>query len=175
MYVIQTAGWCAAGFVAGFLAGRAARDVHRIADAVTTKGETMTDVTRRRWWDRSKTRIVIAAIVVGLGILTVAQGLVQSAAIRRITNCQTTFSNQFADALEARSLASQQAQDALDELMTVVGRLGASPPANPAEAEERRETYRKAITGYLDKRAAVRASQQRNPYPKPPREACPTS
>lgn len=173
MYALQTAGWCLAGFIAGFLVGRTARDVHRIAYAVTTEGEPMAKDIRLRWWDRVNARVVIAVLVVGLGVLTVAQGLVQSAAVRRISECNTAFANQFADALEARSSASQQAQDALDELMTVVGQLGATPPTSEADLASRRETYRKAITGYLAKRAEVKAQQTKNPYPKPPRESCP--
>lgn len=173
VYALQTAGWCLAGFVAGFLVGRTARDVHRIADAVTTEGDHVAENNRRPWWDRINSRVVVAVFVVGLGVLTVGQGLAQSAALRRITECNIAFANQFADALEARSVSSQDAQNALDELMTVVGQLGSTPPTSAADLEARRETYRKAITGYLAKRAEAKEQQQKNPFPKPPRESCP--
>ncbi len=170
-YLLQTMGWCAAGFLSGFLVGRTARDVNRIADAVTEGAAVIARPRRRIAFSG---RIVIAVLVVALGIFTVVQGLIQSAATRRIANCHSAYANQFADALDARSLASQQAQDALDQLMTTIGRLAATPSTSEADTVQRREESRKAIADYVSKRAEAKAAQARNPFPKPPREACPS-
>jgi hypothetical protein len=170
-YLAQSLGWAALGFLAGFLAGHAARDVHRIASAVDTAVDTamtgehdMPRHTPRR--ARISGQTVIAVVVVLLGVLTVIQGLVQSAATDRLTQCQANYSNGFADALNARSQSSTDAQEALDDLMSTVG------GALQGSAVDRAAVQR-AITDYLAKRAAVKAQQQAHPYPPPPRATCP--
>jgi hypothetical protein len=176
-YLLQTVGVGAVSFLLGYLAGRAARDVHRIAQTVTTQEEVATGMrTSKSRASGSRghvTQFAIAAVVVLLGVLTVVQGLIQSSATRRISDCNAAFANALADAIDARSASNQSAQDALDELMTTIGRLAATPPANEAEAAQRREESRKAVTDYVTKRAEVKALQQKNPYPPPPRESCP--
>lgn len=176
VYLLQTLGWCAVGFVAGFLAGRAARDMHRIADAVT-EGGAVPASRRRRMWDRLKPsgQFLVALVVVVLGVLTVVQGLIQSAATRRVSQCHAAYANAFADALDARSRASQEAQDALDGLMITIGRLSATPVADEADRARRSEESRKAISDYVTKRAQAKDQQARNPYPPPPRDACPNT
>lgn len=176
-YLLQTVGVGAVSFFLGYLAGRAARDVHRIAETVATKGEPVIprsrSVTGRVPGRPHVTQLVIAVIVVALGIITVVQGMIQSSAVRRISDCHAAFANALADAIEARSVGSQQAQDALDELMRTVGGLAAAPPVDEAERQRRSEIARKAVSDYVAKRAEVKALQQKNPYPQPPRESCP--
>lgn len=159
MFLIQTVASMVLGFLVGFLLGRAVRDVHRIADAVTDEETAVPQdrPNRPRWLS---TQLVVAAIVVLLGVLTVAQGLIQSAATERLTECQADYSNQFADALEARSAATAQAQSSLDELIAVVAQS-----IDPT-------VIQRAVNDYLAKRDAVQREQQANPYPEPPRDAC---
>lgn len=169
-YLAQTCAVAVVGFVLGYFAGRAARDVHTIASAVTERGSEV-ERTRRKWRGINS-NIVVALVVFTLGILTVVQGLVHGAGIRRIADCHAAYANRLADAIEARSTGSQQAQDALDELMTTFGRLAASPPADAADLARRQEESRTAITNYVAKRAESKAVQRNNPYPPPPREMC---
>jgi hypothetical protein len=173
-YLAQTVGVGAASFLLGYLAGRTARDVHRIAETVTEQGGTVSRRAPLRHRIRtSGGQFAVAFVVIALGIVTVVQGVYQSAATRRIVTCNETYANTLADVIVARSQGSQQAQDALDDLMSVIGRLAATPPASEAEAIARREESRKAVTEYVAKRAEVKALQEKNPYPQPPRESCP--
>lgn len=173
-YLVQTVSVGAASFLLGYLAGRTARDVHRIAETVTAQGGTMARrAPLRHRIKNSAGQFTVAFVVIALGVVTAVQGVHQSAATRRIATCNENYANTLADVIVARSQGSQQAQDALDELMSVIGRLAATPPANEAEAAQRREESRKAVTDYVTKRAEVKALQEKNPYPQPPRESCP--
>lgn len=166
-YALQSIGWAGAGFLCGVLVGRAARDVHRIATAVTDEdGERMPPPHRPRWTERAPSTSLIAIVVVLLGIVTVVQGIVQSDATERVTRCQIKYSNDFSDALDARTRASTDAQNALDQLLTTVGdTLNGNASARPR--------IQQAINDYLAKRAAVKNEQAQHPYPPPPRETCP--
>ena len=104
-------------------------------------------------------------MVVLLGVLTVVQGLIQSAATDRLTQCQADYSTGFADALSARAQASTEAQAALDDLMSTVG--GALTGSAPDRA-----AVQQAIADYLAKREAVKRQQQAHPHPPPPRAVC---
>lgn len=165
-YLAQSLGWAVVGFLGGFLAGRAARDVHRIASAVDTAVTGDHTMTKHGPRARINSQTVIAIVVVLLGVLTVIQGLAQSAATDRLTQCQTNYSNGFADALNARSQSSTDAQEALDDLMSTVG------GALQGSAVDRAAVQR-AIADYLAKRDAVKRQQQAHPYPPPPRATCP--
>jgi len=181
LYLVQTVAVGAASFLLGFLAGRMARDVSRIARTVTVQGETVAvsagkPTLRERVENRTGAtvaQLAIALVVIALGAVTVVQGIAQSAATRRIATCNENYANALADAIDARSQGSAQAQEALDQLMTTIGRLASTPPADDADTARRAEETRKAITEYVDKRTQVKALQQKNPYPQPPRESCP--
>lgn len=174
VFALQTLSGCVVGFVVGFLVGRTAHDVHRIASAVTVEEAPMPVHRRTRWWSRVNGQLVVAVVVVALGVLTVVQGLMQSAATRRITECHSAYANAFADVIDARSQGSQHAQEALDKMMTTMAGLGATPPVDQADLERRREESRKALTEYVRERAELKALQKAHPYPAPPRDACPT-
>ncbi|MGW5720764.1 hypothetical protein ACWEVP_31645 [Amycolatopsis sp. NPDC003865] len=169
-YALQSIGWGGAGFLAGLLVGRAARDVHRIATAVTGKnpedGDKPMPARRPRWTERAPSTSLIAIVVVCLGVVTVVQGIVQSDATARVTRCQVNYSNDFSDALDARTRASTDAQNALDELLTTVGETLNGNTTS-------RTRIQQAINDYLAKRAAVKHEQAQHPYPPPPRESCP--
>lgn len=174
LYLAQTVGVGSVSFLLGYVAGRAARDVHRIAQSVTTGGEPM-HTRRPRRISANARQLTIAIVVVVLGIVTVVQGLIQSANVRRIIDCNAAYANALADAIDARSAGSQQAQDALDELMRTIGALAATQPVDEADVQRRRDASRKAVSDYVTKREEVKALQRNNPYPAPPRESCPAN
>ncbi|MFK0249293.1 hypothetical protein ACIQUM_31730 [Amycolatopsis azurea] len=164
-YLTESAGWAVLGFVVGYLVGRAARDVHRVAIAITTE-DTVPDpqlpAPRRRLLTG---QFVLGVVVVLLGVLTVAQGIATNNATRRITECQQAYSNGFADALDARASATTDAQNALDELMKTMSGYLADSPIPP-------DKVRAAIGDYLAKRAKAETERQQHPYPPPPRDLC---
>lgn len=176
LYAAQSAGWVTAGFLGGWLAGRAGRDLHTLAEAVetaetgdTTVGEDPPSPPPRHR-RRPRPEWVIGVVVLLLAITTVAQGIVESVAARRIVACQTAYVNAFADALDARTQASTDAQDALDQLVTTIGGTFTSPPS-----PGRGQAVQKAITDYLASRDRVKRQQRAHPYPPAPRDLCPSS
>jgi hypothetical protein len=174
VYLVQSAVWCAGGFLLGYVAGRTARDVGRIADATTPEVTPMIPTPVRRWHGiplRGQT--IVGAVVVLLCIAVIVQGYTQSSATERLARCHTEYANAFADALDARSRATQQAQDALDELTATFGALSATPPASEAELGQRQERIRQALSEYLAKRADAKTASREHPFPPPPRAACP--
>ena len=148
---------------AGFLIGRLTRAVEQLA---ATK--LITDVSKGAAMERKPRRIrlrfehYVAVFLVLLGIFTAVQSQRQSA-------CTRDYANSFADALDARSSSSATAQTALDELMTTVGQLTSAGQAGGPDAAMK---FRAALADYLNKRAAAKEQQQRNPYPPAPRDLC---
>lgn len=118
--------------------------------------------TRRR--PRFTTNAVLGTVIVVLGVFTAVQSYVQGEATARLADCQTAYSNGFADALDARSEATAEAQDALDELLTTVAGITPTPQGQ--------DTFRDALKDYLDKRAKAKETQAENPYPPAPRDVC---
>lgn len=163
-YIVNGLIWSAAGFIAGWLAGRASRDITRIAGAVAKEGTVPPSTPNDRW--ARAYRLAVPVLVVALGIATAVQGAYQSAALQRVAACQTAYSSGFADAIDARSSAAADAQDALDALMTKVGdALQHSDPESRAEVQ-------RAVDDYLAARAKSKQTQQDHPYPPAPRDLC---
>lgn len=159
-YIIQSFPWALAGILVGWFMGRSTVAVESIAEAV--KGDTVdTTVKRRR---RPTSMAVLGVVVVVLGVFTAVQGYVQGAATARLAECQQAYSNGFADALDARSKATVEAQDALDEFLTTVAHI---TPAPEAQAK-----FQAAFSEYLDKRAAAKKAQKEHPFPPAPRDVC---
>jgi hypothetical protein len=155
-YLLQSVLWAVGGFVLGVLYARRTQDVHRIANAV--EGSDVVKVPRKRW--RPNYQLVLGLAVVLLTTYTTWQ-------TGRLSDCQLEYSNKFADALDARTQATGEAQQALDELMAMVGQLmtaGSSPQA--------REEFRAALAKYLTNRDTAKRQQQDNPYPPAPRDLC---
>lgn len=159
LYIVQSAPWIGAGLLVGFFVGRSTVAAEVIIDAA--QGDNM-PATRKRV--RFTSNGVIAAVLIALGIATAVQAYVQSEATARLTDCQTAYANGFADALDARSNATAEAQDALDQLLTVVAGLDPSPDSQ--------KKFRDALSDYLEKRAKAKKTQVENPYPEPPRDVC---
>jgi len=118
---------------------------------------------RREW--RVSTNVV-AVVLVLLGLFTAVQGYVVSGQTKALAVCQQAYSNGFADAFDARAEANAQAQDALDDWMTVVGAVMTSPDSSA------RTRLVEATTEYLAKRVEARKTQAEHPFPPAPRDAC---
>lgn len=110
--------------------------------------------------------MVIAAVLVALGLATAVQSYVHSEATARLTACQTAYANGFADALDARSKASAEAQEALDTWMATLNSVIQAPSADA------REKIRKAFQDYLEARRDAKETQRDHPYPPAPRDVC---
>ncbi|MFE2751554.1 hypothetical protein ACFXGA_06075 [Actinosynnema sp. NPDC059335] len=154
-YLLHSVVWLAGGFVLGVLYTRSSQDVHRIANAVEGAVQT---VPRRRW--RPSYQVVLGVVVLVLTMYT-------TVTTWRLSECQLAYANRFADALDARTVATGEAQQALDELMATVGQLmtgGASPQA--------RESFRAALHEYLTKRDSAKRKQAEHPFPPAPRDLC---
>lgn len=174
-YVIQSLPWIVAGLLVGFFMGRATVAADAIAVAVQVEGDGMaresTDSTSGKRRLRFTSNGVVAVLLVVLGVATAVQSYVQAetnerqaTATERLQACQTAYSNGFADAIDARSTATQEAQDALDELLSTVASLTPTPDS--------RERFRDALEDYLDKRADAKRAQKEHPYPPAPRDVC---
>jgi len=116
----------------------------------------------RRW--RPNGTYVFGLILVLLGIGTAVQGIVQSKANDRLTNCIATYSNDLADAIEVRSKASIEAQRASDVMWQTIASL--------PQTDEGRAQARKVFEDYIKAREAANRAQAENPYPAPPRAVC---
>jgi len=172
-YTVSSIIWAGAGLVVGFAAGRLTRTVDRMAENVETITDAVTEgspaVTTSRRRRRPSYEHVIGAVVVLLGIFTAANGIHQTSETRRFADCTRAYSDGFADALDARSAASAQAQEALDDLMATVGQLTSVGEAGTPQAQEQ---FRTALSDYLTKRTEAKKKQRENPFPEAPRKVC---
>lgn len=163
-YILQSIPWTFAGVLIGWFMCRATLAVEVIADVVQEGGDMPKEPARIPLRRRVTSMHVIGTLVVVLGISTAVQGYVQSEATQRLTLCTQAYSNGFADALEERSKATADAQNALDDFLTAVSSV--------TPTLEGRELVRQALAGYLSKRATAKQKQQEHPYPAPPRDVC---
>lgn len=178
IYLVHALGWSASGAVVGVLLDRGVLALQQIARATTQEEPVAApdQPAHGRKLQRQFGRSVVPAVLVVLAIVTAVTSVVtartnnaQDMETRRVVACQAAYANGFADALEARSTATTEAQNALDDLMATVGQLTTS---NAGEAVETRERFRAALAAYLGKRAEAKKQQQQNPYPPPPRDLC---
>lgn len=172
-YMSQSLPWIIAGLIVGFLMGRSTVAADAIAGAVQAKGDKMSgtsEIAPEREPRGAARRVrfssfnVLLVVVIVLGVFTAVQSYVQGEATQRLAACQTAYSNGFADALDARSQATSQAQDALDELL--------SKAASAVPSTEGREQVRRALSDYLAKRAEAKRTQKEHPFPPAPRDVC---
>lgn len=163
-YILQSIPWTFAGVLIGWFMCRATIAVEVIAEVVQDGDEMPKEPARIPLWRRITSMHLIGALVVILGIMTAVQGYVQNEATQRLTLCTQAYSNGFADAIEERSKATADAQNALDDFLTAVS--SATPTL------EGRELVRKALADYLAKRVSAKKAQAEHPYPAPPRDVC---
>lgn len=196
-YIIQSVPWALGGLLVGVLLGRAIVAADAITGAIADpnddvvtdndaghqdrpeRGGTMPEPQpRQRWWRRWRRRVttngVIVVIFVSFALLTAVQAYVQgeradrqTAETQRLTTCLRDYANDVADALDARSTASGQAQQALDDFLAAVS------TATPDE--QGRDLVRTALADYLTRRKAAKEAQAANPFPPAPREVCRTA
>lgn len=170
MYAAHVAAWSLVG-----LAAVPHVAVDRLVGVQLTEVFSMPDKIqpprKRRWWKPKRGNAVMVLLVVFALISTAWSAVLQQASTdqgRRVeaTNaCLRSYSNGFADAIEARGKSAAEAQTALDELVEVVGGALGSGTTTPT-------TVKQAVDKYLGKRSEQRAAQQQNPYPPPPRDLC---
>lgn len=160
-YIAESLPWAIAGLLAGYFMARSTVAVATIAAAAKEEIPVADQPSRR---PRFSATHVIGVVVALLGIFTAVQSYVQGEATERLAVCTQAYSNGFADAIEERSKASADAQNALDDFITAVAK------ATPTEAG--RDQVRKAFDDYLSKRATAKKAQAENPYPAPPRDVC---
>lgn len=197
LYLFAVLGWSVLGFVAGVLVTQAYRKFSRIADAVAPrKDEIMSmpeqpvadvEAERRHRRRANRFRIVVGTILVLIGVFSAVSSFVleqrtadiitanakQDDQDREIQRCLTEFGAQFANALEARSGASSEAQALNDEWVAAINDLlvNAVPgQRDPAQARVQLEKLRKSTADYLAKRAEAKKKQRENPFPPSPRE-----
>lgn len=164
IYIVQSAPWIVAGLLVGFFVGRSTVAAAVIIEAVQGEGDDMRDASTPKKRFRFTSNGVVAALLIVLGTATAVQSYVQSEATARLTQCQTAYANGFADALDARSKAAGDAQDALDDFLFTVAEIAPTP--------EGREQFQRAFRDYLSKRAEAKKTQAENPYPPAPRDVC---
>jgi hypothetical protein len=164
-YIVRSVPWSLAGLLIGVFIGRLTVAADAIAAAVQDEETTMPDprTPRRRRWRITKNGVVVGVLVT-LGLLTGVQAYVQGEATDRLAECQATYSNALADALDARFGASSEAQQALDELLSTVSAAAPTPEGG--------QQVRQALADYQSKRADAKRAQKDNPYPPAPRDAC---
>lgn len=161
-----TVAWTLLGGMGGYLLGRLARDVHLLANP-TLEGERVHESriedAPRRW--RPGPRLLIGLVIVILGVGTAVQGIVVNNRVEHLQQCQASYSNRFADALDARTDATQQSQQALDRLVATIGHNLNDKRANQAAIAD-------AVGHYRQLRSKAKQQRATHPYPDPPREAC---
>lgn len=173
-YFVESVPWLVVGLIGGFVLGRSTVALSAIADAAQRRdneGGSMSDVETGSVSKPVKQRRfslihVIGLALIGLSVFSAIQDNAQDEATARLTECQLAYADGFADALDARSKASLESQEALDAWMTRVNAVIQAP--SPQAAEE----IRKAFTEYLEARREAKETQKTNPYPDPPRDVC---
>lgn len=152
LYMLERLPWAGVGLLGGYFLGLHLRRTEAA----------MAGSNGRKW--RPNGTYVFGVILVLLGVGTAIQGVVQSRATDGLTQCIATYSNGLADAIEARSRASSEAQRASDDFWRALYAL----PQN----DEGRAQARKVFEEYVRKREASNRAQAENPYPAPPRAVC---
>lgn len=171
IHVLYAVAWFALGAVAGAQWTRMRREVRQLANAQTGEDVVAShkdiDKAPQRARPRRWPRRVLDTFVVLLFVSSAVNAYVTSDQIQAVVECQRGYQKGFADALDARSKATQEAQEALDELMSIVGTL-----AGGAATPENRSRFANALTAYLQKRAEAKRQQQEHPYPPSPHDVC---
>ncbi|MDX3661337.1 hypothetical protein PV646_28865 [Streptomyces sp. ID05-26A] len=161
-YLLHAFGWSAFGATVGVLLDRAVIRYRTRPKGIVVPDRKQND---NGWWRRYSGAVVPAVLIV-LAIVTAVQGVVLNRVNEQQDQCQLAYANGFADALEARTRTSADAQSALDDLMRLVGQALRTGTARDPEPVQ------KAVDNYLQQREAAKATQRDNPYPPAPRDLC---
>lgn len=155
----------ALGYLAGYRAARHAREDTPMTpvDPVDDPEDAQVPVRRPRRYvvDRTAAGYVVGALALILAALTAFQ---QADADRDRTRCLNTYANTLADALDARTEATDRRVLALDDVLTVTGELLAGR-ASQLQLQTALNRYNAAAAELIEQR-------ERNPYPPAPRAVC---
>lgn len=165
-YVVLPAACLLIGYVSGYEAASIASHVQPLEEPeVTTAPVTRR---RRRGLDGGVILYVIAALALLVAGFTAYQGQAdkrandgrQQAQIR----CLNDYANSVADALQARTVANEQREKALDRVLTAAFRAS-QQKAKPADIVS-------ALKLYQENKLHLAAEREAHPYPEPPRAVC---
>jgi hypothetical protein len=173
-YIIAASAWSVIGFFAGALFVRVVMEVHEIRESVVASH---TDTGRpkaaqvkrgmRKVFRRLDATRLLGILLLLLALATTLQTFYQTSRSQalgeaqvRLAQCQIAYQNGFADALDARTTATNEAQQALDELVATVAQATG------------REASRAALARYIEVRERQKRTQESNPYPPAPRDVC---
>lgn len=167
-YASHAAVWSLAGLSAGLVIGASlVINARSTGTEDVMPDELPTPAGReRRWWRVVRGNVVALALVL-LAAGSAIQVVWATEADGRITECLKGYANGFADAIDARSAASAEAQEAVDALWQSVGKLTTS-----AASPDVRDQFQRSLAEYLSKREKAKQQQQENPYPPAPRDLC---
>ncbi len=148
------------------------RDEGRDPDRDTERDDTR-DAGRDPGRDRTRDRKAwgLGVVLLGLTLAAGVQTVWTSQNAANVQECIANYSNQFADAFEARSAALNETQTALDRFMMAVEPVVQRPPDGETAAADGRELLA-SVENYLAARDQQVAEQQRKPLPAPPRVVC---
>lgn len=173
-YVVAALAWSAVGFLAGALVVRVAMEVHEIRESVVVSHQDEGSRTKhlrvgvRRVVGKIDATRLLGIMLLLLAFATTLQTFYQahrSAELGReqvrLSQCQITYQNGFADALDARTTATNEAQQALDELIETITQASG------------RDASRAALAKYVEVRERQKRTSEKNPFPPAPRDVCP--
>jgi hypothetical protein len=165
-YVVQSLPWTLAGFIGGCLVTIKVIQT-RLVGTLQEKPVTPPKPPPNRRITTIHVLLAMGLVVVALTIASAVQSWLVQQANDRLTQCLVSFADKTADAIDARSKASTEAQKAQIQMWrTIFGQ-----PQN----DEGRAEARRVFEGYLNKATASIEAQKTNPYPPPPRDVCPDS
>lgn len=144
-YLVTALGWSLAGFLLGYMLGRAVREVHEIKEAVVSKNP--------RPGTRHARRIdvyqVIGAFVVVMAIASVMVMTKQITTRQGEIECRADVLNETIEVLDQRAQIAGQDRAALDEFMAKVF----SPDVDEESAHRAYLKYTKKIARHNDQRS----------------------
>lgn len=156
--------------VLGYLFGRMTRATVTLEEQMKENDSPPQDVQPAR---RLTSQRVLALVVALIGVGTIVLGIVvtreQSAADARddrLTACITGYSNALADALDRRTAANSETNEAVAGVMQAFADAFSQAPADA------RENIRKALVAFTEARDRAKTASTENPLPAAPRDAC---
>ena len=151
--------WSLAGFLLGYLLGRAGREIHEVKEAVVTDTQCPTESRRRPGVFGFVQTQWFGAILIILAVATVSVSGYTLNKQGRLLDCQTAYNIAYADALKERTMAAGTDRQATRDMVGTIAGIEAVP------AEQRRGVYQSALTKFLTTTANADAQRNRNPLP----------
>lgn len=156
MDVLAALAWSAAGFILGYLVGRAAREVHEIKEAVVEE-KTEQPTPKRPQRSRPETHQVIGIVLVILALGSVMLMTKQLSDRQAEIECRADVLNETISTLDQRGQLASQDRAALDRFM---GRVF-SPDATAQTARRAYVAYTRAVAANAEERAELAYPEDR--------------